>query len=58
MSASLLARLSHLLGSSQATVEAKWMRQAAGNHQDLKAMFNRRLQGEPLQYILGNISFG
>ncbi|KAF8520426.1 S-adenosyl-L-methionine-dependent methyltransferase [Hysterangium stoloniferum] len=56
MSTSLPARLFRSLGSSQ--MEVKWMRQAARNHQDLQAMLNRRLQGEPLQYILGTQPFG
>lgn len=51
---SLLEKLSKSLGSCQAAIEIKWMRQAAHAPHDLQLMVNRRAHGEPLQYILGS----
>ena len=49
--ARLVAALVAQLGSRQANLELKWMRQHP--HQDIADMLRRRTLGEPLQYILG-----
>ncbi|KAH7911994.1 S-adenosyl-L-methionine-dependent methyltransferase [Hygrophoropsis aurantiaca] len=57
----LFARLTTLLGSESANLELKWMKQAHVTSTfptDLSTMLERRLRGEPLQYILGTTPFG
>ncbi|PPQ89691.1 hypothetical protein CVT25_014092 [Psilocybe cyanescens] len=57
----LLATLSSSLGRSQASLELKWMRHAidsGSSHLSLSEMVRRRVQHEPLQYILGTQPFG
>jgi len=51
----LFTRLVSSLGRKTATRELKWMKQAliASHSPTLPAMLQRRLSGEPLQYILG-----
>lgn len=49
----LLAKLSDLLGHHAAKQEFRWMQQKSSHHATLEKMLERRLQGEPLQYILG-----
>ena len=56
--AQLLANLSKALGRESAALELRWMMQASeASHAkqgvDLASMVNRRVSGEPLQYILG-----
>ncbi|KAG1809351.1 S-adenosyl-L-methionine-dependent methyltransferase [Suillus subaureus] len=48
------------LGRETATRELKWMKQTliASHSPTLPAMLQRRLSGEPLQYILGTTPFG
>lgn len=56
----LFARLVSSLGRETAIREFKWMKQAliASHAPTLPAMLQRRLSGEPLQYILGTTPFG
>ncbi|KAG1862889.1 S-adenosyl-L-methionine-dependent methyltransferase [Suillus tomentosus] len=56
----LFARLVSSLGRATATREFKWMKQALipSHSLTLPAMLQRRLNGEPLQYILGTTPFG
>ncbi|KAG1776928.1 S-adenosyl-L-methionine-dependent methyltransferase [Suillus placidus] len=56
----LFTRLVYSLGRETATRELKWMKQAliASHSPTLAAMLQRRLSGEPLQYILGTTPFG
>ncbi|KAL5523671.1 hypothetical protein ACEPAG_7844 [Sanghuangporus baumii] len=54
----LLARLSKALGASSARHELKWMKDHAPDASALRGMVQRRLNGEPLQYILGTQPFG
>ncbi|KAH7929832.1 S-adenosyl-L-methionine-dependent methyltransferase [Leucogyrophana mollusca] len=57
----LFARLALVLGRESAKLELKWMKQAhaaSASPTDLPTMLERRLQGEPLQYILGTTPFG
>ncbi|EGN99681.1 hypothetical protein SERLA73DRAFT_179817 [Serpula lacrymans var. lacrymans S7.3] len=61
--ARLLASLCTHLGREQAKQEFKWMKQALDKGliyapTDLSTMVQRRLRGEPLQYILGTTPFG
>ena len=49
----LFAILSSSLGSSQASLELRWMQQAVHPGLSLEQMVSRRSLGEPLQYILG-----
>jgi methylase of polypeptide subunit release factors len=51
----LFTRLASSLGRETATRELKWMKHAliASGSPTLPAMLQRRLRGEPLQYILG-----
>ena len=49
--ATLVAALVAQLGSRQANLELKWMKQHAQH--DIFEMIRRRTLGEPLQYILG-----
>lgn len=54
----LLTTLSASLGASQAATELRWMRQAidaGASTVSIDDMVARRVRGEPLQYILGNI---
>lgn len=54
----LFTILSSSLGSSQASLEFRWMQQAVHTGQislTLEQMVSRRSLGEPLQYILGTI---
>jgi methylase of polypeptide subunit release factors len=56
MAQRLLATLARTLGSEQAALELKWMRQAVADRESstsLDEMVRRRSLGEPLQYILG-----
>ncbi|KAL5485316.1 hypothetical protein ACEPAI_7958 [Sanghuangporus weigelae] len=55
---SVLARLSRALGASSARHELKWMKDHALDAKTLQGMVQRRLNGEPLQYILGTQPFG
>jgi len=50
--ATLVAALVAQLGTRQANLELKWMRQHP--HHDMSDMLRRRTLGEPLQYILGS----
>ncbi|CAL1707356.1 unnamed protein product [Somion occarium] len=57
----LLSSLSSALGPESARLELKWMKEAAERSSGslrLPAMVERRLRGEPLQYILGTQPFG
>ncbi|KAI6098981.1 S-adenosyl-L-methionine-dependent methyltransferase [Pisolithus croceorrhizus] len=57
----LSKRLALLLGRESASLELKWMRQSLKPSDPsfrLQHMLERRLQGEPLQYILGTTPFG
>lgn len=62
----LLSSLSSVLGHEPATRELRWMQQAAHEARprrapplpDLPTMVARRVNGEPLQYILGTQPFG
>ncbi|OCB89374.1 S-adenosyl-L-methionine-dependent methyltransferase [Sanghuangporus baumii] len=54
----LFARLSKALGASSARHEFKWMKDHALDPSALQGMVQRRLNGEPLQYILGTQPFG
>jgi len=59
MHSRLLSSLVASLGSKcQAAREFKWMKQAIGSGHglSLSEMVQRRLTGEPLQYILGILS--
>ncbi|KAH9892552.1 S-adenosyl-L-methionine-dependent methyltransferase [Cubamyces lactineus] len=64
--ASLLARLSRAIGHESAQHELRWMRQALRSPpsrippsaQTVEDMVERRIRGEPLQYILGSQPFG
>lgn len=51
MCKALLATLAARIGRQQANNEFRWMKEAT--HLDLPTMLTRRIQGEPLQYILG-----
>lgn len=50
---SLLKALTAALGPAQAANELRWMRQLNRAPDALKEMIDRRVAGEPLQYILG-----
>ncbi|KAL4074261.1 S-adenosyl-L-methionine-dependent methyltransferase [Scleroderma yunnanense] len=55
------ARLAAVLGRQSARLELRWMKQALKPSDPptaLMAMLERRLRGEPLQYILGTTPFG
>ncbi|KAK7005737.1 methyltransferase, partial [Favolaschia claudopus] len=52
-----LARLSTSLGKRQAALEYQWMKRAKCPT-PIDEMVNRRVAGEPLQYILGEQPFG
>ncbi|KAK7687170.1 hypothetical protein QCA50_009674 [Cerrena zonata] len=57
----LLSSLSSALGPASARLEFKWMKQAAEQSDkgtSLVEMVERRLCGEPLQYIIGTQPFG
>ncbi|KAH7888508.1 S-adenosyl-L-methionine-dependent methyltransferase [Phlebopus sp. FC_14] len=57
----LLNKLILSLGRESAALELKWMKQvlsASDPPTALQAMVERRLRGEPLQYILGTVPFG
>lgn len=58
----LSKKLASLLGRESASLELKWMRQSlkpsGPNSSQLRQMLERRLRGEPLQYILGTTPFG
>ncbi|KIJ67986.1 hypothetical protein HYDPIDRAFT_173701 [Hydnomerulius pinastri MD-312] len=57
----LFSKLAFSLGRESAKLELKWMKQALSASDPLtalQAMLERRLQGEPLQYILGTTPFG
>ncbi|KAI6121397.1 S-adenosyl-L-methionine-dependent methyltransferase [Pisolithus sp. B1] len=57
----LSKRLASLLGRESASLELKWMRQSLKPSDPsfkLQHMLERRLQEEPLQYILGTTPFG
>ncbi|KAG2150934.1 S-adenosyl-L-methionine-dependent methyltransferase [Suillus clintonianus] len=57
----LFTSLVSSLGRETATRELKWMKSAAliaSHSPTLPAMLQRRLSGEPLQYILGTTPFG
>jgi len=59
MLADLIARLATGLGRQSARLELRWMREAltpSDPPTTLVAMLERRLRGEPLQYILGKLS--
>ncbi|KAI0663539.1 S-adenosyl-L-methionine-dependent methyltransferase [Cubamyces menziesii] len=64
--ASLLARLSRAIGRESAQRELRWMRQALQDPSNripptartVEDMVERRIRGEPLQYILGSQPFG
>lgn len=53
----VVTTLSGLIGRDSARLELKWLTQASrsaeNNTQSLSTMLNRRIRGEPLQYILG-----
>lgn len=53
--ARLLSLLTQLIGRESANQEFKWMKQAINNGPNtcLEVMLERRIRGEPLQYILG-----
>jgi HemK-like putative methylase len=53
----LFSILSSSLGSSQASLEFRWMQQAVHAGLTLEQMVSRRSLGEPLQYILGIFFF-
>lgn len=53
----LFSMLSSSLGSSQASLEFRWMQQAVRAGLTLEQMVSRRSLGEPLQYILGIFFF-
>ena len=52
----LLAKLSVSLGHHAAKQELKWMQEKCSHRLTLETMVDRRLKGEPLQYILGEFS--
>ncbi|KAI0081328.1 S-adenosyl-L-methionine-dependent methyltransferase [Panus rudis PR-1116 ss-1] len=56
----LLTRLSAVLPRDAARLELKWLQQAAARdpRRDLDVMVDRRIDGEPLQYIIGTQPFG
>ncbi|KAG1715749.1 hypothetical protein ID866_1417 [Astraeus odoratus] len=57
----LSAKLAASLGRESARLELKWMKEAlkpTDSPTALRAMLERRLRGEPLQYILGTTPFG
>ncbi|KAF9231454.1 S-adenosyl-L-methionine-dependent methyltransferase [Melanogaster broomeanus] len=57
----LLTKLAFTLDRDSARLELKWMKQALSPSDPptaLLAMLDRRLRGEPLQYILGTTPFG
>ncbi|KZT71016.1 S-adenosyl-L-methionine-dependent methyltransferase [Daedalea quercina L-15889] len=63
--ARLFTLLKQLIGAQEARNEIRWMQEALtqpvapfADSTDLKTMLRRRLNGEPLQYILGNQPFG
>ncbi|KAI6032835.1 S-adenosyl-L-methionine-dependent methyltransferase [Pisolithus orientalis] len=54
-------KLASLLGCESARLELKWMKESlrpSDHPSTLQKMVERRLQGEPLQYILGTTPFG
>jgi hypothetical protein len=53
--AQLFSLLAKSIGTESAKQELKWMKQASHNGLDtcLEVMLQRRVRGEPLQYILG-----
>ncbi|KAF9010531.1 S-adenosyl-L-methionine-dependent methyltransferase [Cyathus striatus] len=56
----LLPRLAAAIGSHQASLEFAWMKHALSERPALSLpdMVDRRVRGEPLQYILGTQPFG
>ncbi|KIK91627.1 hypothetical protein PAXRUDRAFT_621078 [Paxillus rubicundulus Ve08.2h10] len=57
----LFAQLVSSLGRESARLELKWMKQALSPSDPpsaIHAMLDRRLRGEPLQYVLGTTPFG
>ncbi|KAF9222769.1 S-adenosyl-L-methionine-dependent methyltransferase [Gyrodon lividus] len=57
----LFTKLAFSLGRESASLELKWMKQVLSPSDPptaLQAMLERRLRGEPLQYILGTTPFG
>ncbi|KAH8119078.1 S-adenosyl-L-methionine-dependent methyltransferase [Phellopilus nigrolimitatus] len=58
LSQKLVAQLSVALGRSSAAQELKWMSESSSSTSTLEKMVERRLRGEPLQYILGTQPFG
>jgi hypothetical protein len=55
MYSKLLSALAQQLGSQQALQEFKWMKHAVPS-ESLTRMLQRRILGEPLQYILGTFN--
>ena len=49
----LSVRLASVLGRQSAAQELRWMRELKPSDAELSQMVERRLRGEPLQYILG-----
>lgn len=49
----LLSQLASALGRRSATQELRWMQELDSSVPALQKMVERRIQGEPLQYILG-----
>ncbi|KAG5727005.1 Methyltransferase hemK like protein [Termitomyces sp. T112] len=58
MASKLLSALTAALGPRQATNELRWMQRHLPSGPDLAKMVQRRVAGEPLQYILGSQPFG
>ncbi|KAG6833531.1 hypothetical protein H0H87_005182 [Tephrocybe sp. NHM501043] len=58
MAAKLLATLTAALGPTQAASELRWFQREAKSVADIPFMVQRRVAGEPLQYILGSQPFG
>ncbi|TFK44382.1 S-adenosyl-L-methionine-dependent methyltransferase [Crucibulum laeve] len=61
MHSRLLAQLAAHIGTDQASLELRWMKQALSSglsNATLSTMVKRRALGEPLQYILGTQPFG
>ncbi|KAH9176757.1 S-adenosyl-L-methionine-dependent methyltransferase [Lactarius sanguifluus] len=54
----LVTTLSGLIGRESARLELKWLMQAGRSAGPLSTMLQRRIRGEPLQYILGTQPFG